>query len=586
MRVVKQEFGIDAAEFPAGHRFARMHTRQRSALRERVHGWVRPSRIAPAARETTFIGQGDIHAGTFQARASVSCEPSMNVIDWVGSTGGAALVGVGGWMLIDAGRTRPVQPSEPATDACREGETAVLDARALYARTGTWSEVGALRIKLGWPSATFDAWVMPLLDRFAEFVQLLPDGEQAGAGEYGGLLRNALVAAHQALDRRRGRILPMGAAPEEIGARAHRWSYAVLLVALFGRARESLRVCKVTYRKADVPGEHIWLPLTGSLVAHGAQCYRVADARASSPEACDRLLPVILLQRLVPEPVMGWLAEDRMLLQELLGVLAGEADDSGSPLSALMRPDRCEPAHADVEIEGDVRDCARSIQGDGDRQAPSTSRAVEAAPSAAEVSAADIASSARCPEGQQRVGVGCAAPEAARTHVLIDISLANDDAAMLARVDAASDRTASCEAEAAVEVPDVALRFMDWLRASLADGSVRCNESRALVHGVPEGMLLVSPRVFSAFARADDDKQALLDGDGHAARIRSMQRRVLRQAWHVSAGNGINFLTYAIVRQGRAVGRISGIVIERPERFVDAVPELNPVLVRAPSTLP
>jgi hypothetical protein len=123
---------------------------------------------------------------------------------------------------------------------------------------------------------------------------------------------------------------------------------------------------------------------------------------------------------------------------------------------------------------------------------------------------------------------------------------------------------------------------MDWLKAGLAAGSIRCNESRALVHGVPEGMLLTSPRVFSVFTK--DDTRGGGDATDPAERIRSIQRSVLRQGWHLVIEQGINILTYEVVRQGRAVGRVSGIVIERPERFVASAPSVNPLLVRARST--
>lgn len=47
---------------------------------------------------------------------------------------------------------------------------------------------------------------------------------------------------------------------------------------------------------------------------------------------------------------------------------------------------------------------------------------------------------------------------------------------------------------------------MAWLQQGLADGTLPVNVAGALVHFVPEGMLLVSPRIFREFAtRFGDD---------------------------------------------------------------------------------
>jgi hypothetical protein len=39
-------------------------------------------------------------------------------------------------------------------------------------------------------------------------------------------------------------------------------------------------------------------------------------------------------------------------------------------------------------------------------------------------------------------------------------------------------------------------------------------------------------------------------------------------------------LTYHVIRGGRRISQLSGVVIEKPARFVNPVPPANPVLVR------
>ena len=130
--------------------------------------------------------------------------------------------------------------------------------------------------------------------------------------------------------------------------------------------------------------------------------------------------------------------------------------------------------------------------------------------------------------------------------------------------------------------PEAALRFMGWVQGGLASGRMRFNESGALVHFVPEGMLLVSPRIFREFAKVHGEDGTGTAAAGEAAQPgKAIQRQLLRAAWHVQADKGINILTYRVVRGGRPISQLSGVVIGDPARFVNPVPPANPVLVRA-----
>lgn len=127
---------------------------------------------------------------------------------------------------------------------------------------------------------------------------------------------------------------------------------------------------------------------------------------------------------------------------------------------------------------------------------------------------------------------------------------------------------------------DAALRFMGWVQEGLADGRLRFNESGALVHFVPEGMFLVSPRIFREFAKVhgEDGKGTATAEEAHLGK--GIQRHLLRAAWHVQADKGVNILTYRVVRGGRPISQLSGVVIRDPARFVNPVPPANPVLLR------
>ncbi len=113
-----------------------------------------------------------------------------------------------------------------------------------------------------------------------------------------------------------------------------------------------------------------------------------------------------------------------------------------------------------------------------------------------------------------------------------------------------------------------------WLRDGLAEGSIEINTRTALVHHVPEGLLLVSPGIFRSFLAwqgADANSQEAL---------KRLQRSVLKAGWHLVGADGANVLGYAWTKSGKATARVHGIVIEQPQRMLDPLPPINARLVR------
>lgn len=113
-----------------------------------------------------------------------------------------------------------------------------------------------------------------------------------------------------------------------------------------------------------------------------------------------------------------------------------------------------------------------------------------------------------------------------------------------------------------------------WLRDGLARGAIEINSRTALVHHVPEGLLLVSPGIFRSFLAwqgAEANSQESL---------KRLQRSVLKAGWHLVGADGANVLGYAWTKNGKATARVHGIVIEQPQRLLDPLPPINPRLAR------
>ncbi len=419
----------------------------------------------------------------------------------------------------------------------------MLVARALFERTRATALVDLLRIKLGFPQEVFVEAAQPVIEAYAGFVQLLPASAFGHDARPGGRLLGGLSIALRALDHRRGQMLPRGAAPEIIGANAHRWTYAVFVAALLygvGNIEARFRVLM----RVDGRASRAWEPRDGSMLALGASSYRVDVLEASGDETGRHPgLAGKLFHGWVPGPVLAWLTEDRALMSEVHGCLSSHG---GAPCGAIS------------EL------VLRAATG------TSPSRVLRRPEAVSDVSMSAIDESA----GTRQAGALHGAEEGASGKP----RRARTPAIDKQRTDGSVSGVPS------VRSSQVAGRFVEWLRNGVADGSIRVNEPGAMVHGVAEGLLLVSPRVFREFSKAIRDIDPTASGrppTDPAELAKWFQRQVLREGWHLRTDRGVNILAYRVMRGDRAVSRLSGVVIRDPAKFLERVPPFNPVLVRA-----
>jgi hypothetical protein len=134
--------------------------------------------------------------------------------------------------------------------------------------------------------------------------------------------------------------------------------------------------------------------------------------------------------------------------------------------------------------------------------------------------------------------------------------------------------------EAAVQPPPaLAMAFMAWVQRGVADGSLAYNESGALVHFVGEGLLLVSPGLFRAYAEAhpptpNAEPASTKDWPGKA-----VQKAVCGTGWNRKGPRNTSVLSYRVVsREGKPGKTLNGVVVLHPERFFAPVPPANPHL--------
>lgn len=114
----------------------------------------------------------------------------------------------------------------------------------------------------------------------------------------------------------------------------------------------------------------------------------------------------------------------------------------------------------------------------------------------------------------------------------------------------------------------LAIAFIEWVQHGLAGGGMTYNEPGSPIHFLPSGMALVSPRIFRDYAEAVGESS------------NTVQQQVIAAGWNVKAAGNSNILHFAVVkRDGVRAGKLSAVVIEHPERWVNPVPPVNGCIV-------
>ncbi len=178
-----------------------------------------------------------------------------------------------------------------------------------------------LRIKSGLPLEFYLQAVQPVIEAYAAHVHALPRLACNNVGQPNCLFMDGLELAGFALDFRRGRILPPNAAPEEIGERAHRWTYAVFMAALLHRGLMS-GVCfpSLGLLPAQTVAGALNDPIKGKV--------RQSEVLPASP--------LLLFRRMVPTAIQTWLGTDNALLGELHAFLMNEETARSGTIGLLI----------------------------------------------------------------------------------------------------------------------------------------------------------------------------------------------------------------------------------------------------------
>jgi hypothetical protein len=126
--------------------------------------------------------------------------------------------------------------------------------------------------------------------------------------------------------------------------------------------------------------------------------------------------------------------------------------------------------------------------------------------------------------------------------------------------------------------------FLSWLQNGVISKNLSINESSALVHFVPEGMLLATPGVFQRFAQENPAElsQLLAESQGVKDQWRKVQMAFQKSGYVAKAppmpGAQNGYLhSYTTAKMGARA--LSVFLMPRPQALFSPVPEINPMII-------
>ena len=215
----------------------------------------------------------------------------------------------------------------------------VVDGSRLLARPATAQLVRSIISKSGLSASNVERDLVPIIEAYAAFVQMLPASESHHHAQPGGLLQHTLEVVDFSLSYRRSYMLPLGAGAERVNELKHVWTMACILVSMFHDIGKPMSDLVVTlYASSGVGREgRVWTPLAGPMSTQGGTHYHVEFNRERRYEQHGEL-SVILMQRLVPSHILAWIGEqDRSLLPLILVSLAAGENKTKSILADITK---------------------------------------------------------------------------------------------------------------------------------------------------------------------------------------------------------------------------------------------------------
>jgi len=198
----------------------------------------------------------------------------------------------------------------------------------------------------------FDRFMLPTIERYAEYVHLLPASEYDHHADLGGLFRHGLEVALNASRGAEGKEFALNEVPSVRKFQLSRWRACAML----GGMLHDLGKAVIDVGAKDVSGEKIWNPhvqslwdwITESRVDH----YMIHWRELRRHKEHDAISATALV-RIIPDETMRWLGEygGRAAYDAMLLALTGSTDRNNPLIEVIKQADQASVAADRAEAQ-------------------------------------------------------------------------------------------------------------------------------------------------------------------------------------------------------------------------------------------
>ncbi len=212
---------------------------------------------------------------------------------------------------------------------------AVQSASSLLRDRYRQKQIAGIERLTGVTPDVFLAYYRRVMERYAEFVQLLPASYDHHHAHIGGLLDHTLEAAVASLACRQSGVLPPESSAERVAREEQVWTWAVFTASMLHDVARPLLDQRVTLY--DKRGKSLgdWQPWLGNMLDAGACWYRVRF-RQDREYRLHEKAALLVANRILPDKGLAWLADNPPLFGYWIAAVSGDMENAG-PLGEITR---------------------------------------------------------------------------------------------------------------------------------------------------------------------------------------------------------------------------------------------------------
>lgn len=198
----------------------------------------------------------------------------------------------------------------------------------------------------------FDKFMLPAIERYAEYVHLLPASEYDHHADLGGLFRHGLEVALNASRGAEGKEFALNEVPSTRKFQLPRWRACAML----GGMLHDLGKAVIDVGAKDVSGGKVWNPHVQSLwdwvAESGIDHYMIHWRELRRHKEHDAISATVLV-RIIPDETMRWLGEygGRAAYDAMLLALTGSTDRNNPLIDVIKRADQASVAADRAEAQ-------------------------------------------------------------------------------------------------------------------------------------------------------------------------------------------------------------------------------------------